>query len=77
MSEQELREYYNGISDCWKLFRKYAGIEGPTDADYWSNLLEDAEGIYNRNDKKLIRSFLLEVLKELEAREKSAVAGRF
>lgn len=66
MSENELKQYYTIITDCWQLFKKYsAPVE---DERFWLDMLREADALHNKHgqtvfSEKIINTVLNEVEK--------------
>ena len=65
MNEQELKTIYNGITDVWRFFRKYAGGD-PYRAEFWNQALDDARTIYEKHDNHFIRKMLIAAVEEFD-----------
>ena len=64
MNEQELKNYHEIFTDCWKLFKKYSN---PVDNDeFWMQLKDDAQKIVDKNNnskfcRDITKSIILEI----------------
>lgn len=49
MSENELREYYNIFTECWRLFKKYSNPVN--DQAFWDALMDETEELVEKSEK--------------------------
>lgn len=49
MSEDELREYYNIFTECWRLFKKYSNPVN--DQAFWDALMNETEELVEKSEK--------------------------
>lgn len=65
MTEQELRQYYNLITDVWKFLRTHSDVKNGD--EYWNTLINDADAITDRyGQARIAKDFVLSVISELE-----------
>lgn len=70
VTEEELKRVYGMFTDCWKLYKKFAGIQ-PTEDIRWEQLISESDTIamtYGNN--MFVRSLLLATTQELERQSK-------
>lgn len=70
VTEEELKRVYGMFTDCWKLYKKFAGIQQTEDIR-WEQLVSESDTIaktYGNN--KFVRSLLLATTQELERQSK-------
>ena len=57
-------EYYDIISDAWKLMHKY--INGKDTDEFWKNVRHDSDEIYRKHGMTpFVRDIIRDVVKEL------------
>ncbi len=70
-SNEELMRIYNMLTDTWRLYRKYADVQG-TD-QYWDSLVEESRAISKKyGECKFIIDLVLAVINELERKAKES-----
>lgn len=68
MSEEELRQHYEIITDCWKLMKKY---HNPDDTDeYWEALIREGQKIYEKYKTEYAKREVLNVIEELDGKSR-------
>ena len=70
VTEEELKRVYGMFTDCWKLYKKFAGIRQTEDIR-WERLVSKSDLIaktYSNN--KFVRNLLLATTQELERQSK-------
>lgn len=65
MSGQKLKTIYNGITEIWRFFRKYADGD-PDKQEFWNQALEEAGTIHKRYDNNFIRKMVVGAVEEIE-----------
>lgn len=68
MSENELREYYNIFTECWKLFKKYSNPVN--DQAYWDEVVNQVEEFRKKYPGELPRELTYALINELRRIEK-------
>ena len=65
MKEEELRQYFDIYTACWKLFRKYSA---PVDSDaFWDGLISDADRIAkNFGNTEFAKKIIVATADEIE-----------
>lgn len=60
-------DYYNLFADCWKFFRKYAGMM-PLSAETWASEVSEKEKLIDQHAgcRRLARKFMCAIEDELE-----------
>ena len=72
ITDEELKRVYGMFTDCWKLYKKYAGIQQAEDIR-WEQLVNESDSIaktYGNN--RFVRDLLLATTQELERQSKEA-----
>ena len=70
VTEEELKRVYGMFADCWKLYKKFAGIQQTEDIR-WEQLVSESDTIaktYGNN--MFVRGLLLATTQELERQSK-------
>ncbi|MDE7418223.1 MAG: hypothetical protein K2N44_18280 [Lachnospiraceae bacterium] len=68
--EEELKRVYGMFTDCWKLYKKFAGIQQAEDIR-WEQLVSESDTIAKTYDNnKFVRSLMLATIQELERQSK-------
>jgi len=66
----ELKQYYEAITDIWRLFKEF--VQRPVDGDYWTEFILSCGDIDNRYQKNaFVHKTLLALADELETVKKS------
>lgn len=69
-AEEELRIIYGMFTDCWKLYKKYAGIQQAEEIR-WEQFVNESDLIAKRyNNSRFVRDLLLATTQELERQSK-------
>lgn len=69
-AEEELRIIYGMFTDCWKLYKKYIGIQQAEDIR-WEQFVSESDLIAKRyNNSRFVRDLLLATTQELERQSK-------
>lgn len=69
-AEEKLRIIYGMFTDCWKLYKKYAGIQQTEDMR-WEQFVSESDLIAKRYDNnRFVRDLLLATTQELERQSK-------
>ena len=61
MNADDLKQYYNLYTDCWKLFREYAEkltADTLQDDDYWRRLSVDADNLAKQHGASTLAAHL-------------------
>lgn len=71
MNPEELRLYFQTVTDCWHLMKRYSDSNGSD--GYWDNLIQEANAIYSRYRTEFCKMILVAVIDELDrvARKKT------
>lgn len=71
MTEENLKQDYNIILDCWKLLKEYHNIGQGRQYDLaWEEVTKKAEGIYKKYNTEFARKLMLLIVCELEEQSK-------
>lgn len=68
MSENELREYYNILTDYWRLFKKYSNLVN--DEAYWEELVNQVEEFRRKYPGEFPKELAYALVHELERRSR-------
>lgn len=64
MTNEELKQYYNIILDCWRFLHEYHDVK---DTDqYWDEVVKRSQQIYDRYKTDFAKKEVLLILGELE-----------
>ncbi len=66
MTEPQLKQYYNILTDAWKIINKHHDI----DRISWKEVVEDTKQLHHAYNSKFAKKIALEVMYELERLEK-------
>lgn len=68
MSEDELREYYNIFTECWRLFKKYSNLVN--DEAYWEEVVNQVEEFRRKYPGEFPKELAYALVHELERRSR-------
>lgn len=68
MSENELREYYNILTEYWRLFKKYSNLVN--DEAYWEELVNQVEEFKKKYPGEYPKELVYTLVHELERRSR-------
>lgn len=65
MKEEDLKEYFNIYTECWRMFRKYSA---PVDDDeFWDGLVKEGNRIVDSyTAKEFAKKVVLSTIDEIE-----------
>lgn len=65
MKEEDLKEYFNIYTECWRMFRKYSD---PVDDDeFWDSLVKEGNRIVDSSTaKEFAKKVVLSTIDEIE-----------
>lgn len=62
MKPDLLKNYYTVITDCWKLFKKFADpVEGD---EYWNSFLEESNDLFIKHGKAAFSEKMIAIVVE-------------
>ncbi len=69
-AEEELKRVYGMFTSCWKLYKKFAGIQQTEDVK-WQQFINESDSIARSYDNnRFVRDLLLATTQELERQSK-------
>lgn len=71
MQDSELKQYYDTVTDCWKLLKEYHNIgQGEQYEEAWDEVVYKSDKIYHKYNTDFSRSLVMLVVCELEKQSK-------
>ncbi|MFG6366862.1 MAG: hypothetical protein K1W16_00275 [Lachnospiraceae bacterium] len=72
VTDEEVKKVYGMFTDCWKLYKKFAGIQQSEDAR-WQQFVNKSDAVAKGyGNSKFVRNLLLATTQELERQSKEA-----
>lgn len=72
MQNNELIQYYNTFTDCWKLLKEYHDIgQGEQYEEAWDDVVYKSDQIFRKYNTEFARQLVMIVVCELEKQSKT------